>query len=102
MRTIISCARVLKSAKRQLMRPYLDQVLDLTARMSQLAMRGRWFELMERMDERAQVMQQLPLLASTDDIGMLLNLQHAVMESDRAMNTVMSLALTGSHGQDAA
>ena len=89
-------------ADQHLMKPYLDYLDELNMEIVRLAAEEQWYPLMDRMDERAQVMQQVSLLATDADMGLMMTLTHSVAESDRAMNTIMSLALAAAHKQNAA
>ncbi|MGD9842500.1 MAG: hypothetical protein AB7F79_07490 [Steroidobacteraceae bacterium] len=82
-----------EAAARQLMMPYLERILELTNKMAQLALQEEWYELLDCMDERAQLMQQLSLMATDRDDKVVAALSKSVCESERAMNKIMAHAI---------
>ncbi len=91
----------LMALDRQMMRPYLEHILELTSEMAQLALHERWYELMDRMDERAQVMWQLLIMAGDEDFGTVAALRQSVAESDQSMNRIMAHAVASARWQGA-
>jgi hypothetical protein len=85
----------------QLLEPYVEHILALTAGMVRNALHDQWYELMDRMDERAQAMQQLTIMAADSDSRIVAALGKAVAESERAMNTIMAHAIASARWQGA-
>jgi hypothetical protein len=84
----------------QLIRPYINHIMHLTGRMVDDALNARWHQLMDRMDERAQVMKQVAILAGDGDAHMVVSLSKALRESDHAMNRIMAHAIITARGGD--
>jgi hypothetical protein len=78
---------------RQLMLPYLERILESTNNMVRLALHEQWYELLDCMDERAQLMQQLSIMATDRDDRLVSALSKSVCESERAMNKIMAHAI---------
>ncbi len=85
----------------QIIRPYIDHIMQLTARMVDDALNGRWHELMDRMDERAQVMKQVAIMAGDSDTRLVMTLSKSISESEQAMNRIMAHAIASARWQGA-
>lgn len=84
-----------------LMRPYVEHIMQLTARMVDDALHSRWHQLLDRMDERAQVMKQVAIMAGARDAQRVLALSRAITESEQAMNRIMAHAIASARWQGA-